>query len=851
MSIASRILSVGQNKVLAGYKKRVRRINEMEPQIQDMSSEAIIHEMITISKAMKDGGNPDKFIERAYALLREHIKRCDGRRAYDVQLLGAFALNDGNIIEANTGEGKTVISHFPAFFKSLQGLQTHIVTVNEYLAKRDAMEMNRLMRDIGVRVGYIYNQQPQDAKKQAYRASIVYGTPSEFGFDYLRDNMVVQMGDKVQRHRDYVIIDEVDSILIDEARTPLIISGQGKDSVDAWGVFARIVKKFKEGRDFEMDESKKTISATEEGLERAEKALGIDDLYAEQYASKYPRYLKQSMTAQFLYHKDKDYIVEDGQVKIVDPNTGRVMEGRRWADGLHQAIEAKEHVKIQQENETYATVTLQNFFRLYHQLSGMTGTAMTEDAEFRKTYGIGVVKIPPNKPSQRKDLNDLIYKDEKSKYAAVVKKIQELNEKGQPVLVGTASVENSEKISKLLKRLGIKHSVLNAKNHEAEARIISQAGRYGAVTIATNMAGRGTDIYLGGNPDDMFTMWLEQQEAKLPRNPQTGELTERVSDADMRTAREQINKLCSDERSKVLKAGGLYVLGTERHESRRIDNQLRGRAGRQGDPGVSQFYVSLDDDLMRLFGGEAMERIQKMMDNLPDDMPISVGLVSKGIENAQHNVESMRYEQRKNTLEYDDVINKQRLAIYKERDALLIGRGIEDKIKTIIDTMSNDLAFQFTDDNVAPDDWNYDALRAAYIVAVKDNDASFIGAGKEGMGSTEEVADALREHMTEKYEKERMRVGKKVIDEVSRRIMLANVDESWREHLTYMDYLKNSIGLRSIGQKDPLTEYRDEAYSAFEFMVDSMYQDSFLSVMNFASKYEKPKPVNGGWKIVH
>lgn len=731
----------------------------------------------------------------------------------------------------------TLTSNFAILMNVIAGKQVHVVTVNEYLSGRDADLCRQSLEGTGVSVGYIYNQQPKESKKEAYACDVVYGTPSEFGFDYLRDNMVVDINDKVQKKHDYAIIDEIDSILIDEARTPLIISGAGSNDVAIYKAFALAVQGLRQGVHFEMDEAKKTISATEKGLQMVEKQLGIDDLYSQEY-NQLPRYFKQALTAQFLYHRDKDYIVQNGEVKIVDPNTGRIMEGRRWSEGLHQAIEAKERVEIQQENDTLATVTLQNFFRLYDKLSGCTGTAMTEDAEFRKTYGMGVVAVPTARPVIRQDMPDVVYKSVKAKFEAIADKIAELNANNQPVLVGTVSVENSERLSKLLTQRGIKHFTLNAKNHEKEAHIVAQAGRAGAVTIATNMAGRGTDIILGGNPDEMLESYKAAILAQRTPDSETGKIDDFIPQAELDEAMRQIKEICKKEQEMVLEAGGLAVIGSERHESRRIDNQLRGRSGRQGDPGYSQFYISLEDDLMRLFGQERMEAIKHFMDKaeLEDDVPLDAPMISKAIERAQRQVESMHFESRKHTLEYDDVLNKQRLAIYAERDMLLGQDDVDMKLDDLESSVADDLAYEYCPPSAPPEDWEYEKLMVAYayLAGGRITDVRFLQQGSPGMDSTEGVAHTILWHLRDEYDSKEKVLGKENMTNIAKRVMLTSVDDAWKDHLNYMDYLKSGIGLRSYGQRDPLIEYKDEAYKAFEFMVDNMYQSALTSIMSMA-----------------
>ena len=839
MGFLSKLLGAGQDKLVKQYRKEAERITALEPKYQAMSDA----ELAALAKQMRaenegKGALAPETMREALALCREHIWRVYHQRAYDVQLMAVMALNDGHVSQCSTGAGKSLSARITAFINVLQGNQVHIVTVNEYLVGRDADDCRACIGGLGVTVGYIYNQQPPESKKQAYACDVVYGTPSEFGFDYLRDNMVKREEDKVQRRRDFAIVDEVDSILIDEARTPLIISGPGTQSAELYEKFAAIMPRLKEGEDFEMDEKKKTISCTEVGLTKVEAALGIDDLYADT-SGKLAGHLMNALKAQFLFHENKDYIVVNGEVKIVDEFTGRIMEGRRWSEGLHQAIEAKEHVKINDENQTIATVTLQNFFRLYTKLSGMTGTAMTEDAEFRKTYNMGVVDIPDNKPCIRDDKPDLVYRTVDAKFNAIANEIEKWHEEGRPVLVGTVSVEMNEKLSRLLKKRGIKHNVLNAKYHEQEAHIIAQAGRYGAVTIATNMAGRGTDIILGGNPTEMMKSYVRQVLAARTPDPETGLVDEYIPQAELDEARRQIEELCAREQEEVLQVGGLCVIGTERHEARRIDNQLRGRAGRQGDPGSSQFYISLEDDLMRLFGRDRMDRISAFMENsdIPEDMPIDAPMVSKAIEKAQHNVEQMYFEMRKGVLDYDDVMNKQRLAIYAERDLILGADDINPKIEEIKEAVVADGTAAYCPAKLPPDDWDEDGLRA-WLVELTGMDleratklVDIAAMDANGNAYPDEVADMLLGEINRLCAEKTEVLGEETMDALERNIMLSVLDRAWTDHLSYMDYLKSGIGLRAYAQRDPLTEYREEAYAAFEFMVDSLYTDTLRTIL--------------------
>ena len=665
MGFVSKLLSFGSDKDLKRYYKLVDKINALEPTYEKMDEEELKKQTDLFRERYANGESLDSMLPEAFAVTREASKRVLGMRHFDVQMIGAMALHEGHIAEMKTGEGKTLVSTLAGYLNAIAGKGVHIVTVNDYLAKRDSEWMGRLYRYMGMSVGLLQNGMPLELKGPAYQADVTYGTNSEFGFDYLRDNMVTYASRRVQRGHHFAIVDEVDSILIDEARTPLIISGAGTKSASTYKDFARAVRGLERGEevvydmlsdpepkeptgDYVMDEAKHTIAATERGLKKIEQRLGIDDVYAD-LSGQLVNHLQQALKAQYMFHRDKQYVVTNGEVKIVDEFTGRIMEGRRYSEGLHQAIEAKEGVLVREENQTLATITLQNYFRLYEKLSGMTGTALTEDAEFREIYKLPVQVIPPNRPVARKDNEDLVYRTIDAKFNAVADEVEARHAKGQPVLVGTVSIESSERLSRLLNKRGVKHQILNAKFHEREAHIVAQAGREGAVTIATNMAGRGTDILLGGNAEELADEMITSQGIELE------EATPEMRAEALAKAKET----CAEERKKVLAAGGLTVIGTERHESRRIDNQLRGRAGRQGDPGETQFYLSLEDDLMRLFGGDRMERVSNMMVSaeMDDDMPIQHKIISKAVEGAQHKVESINFAMRKSVLEYDDVMN--------------------------------------------------------------------------------------------------------------------------------------------------------------------------------------------------
>ncbi|WP_420121125.1 preprotein translocase subunit SecA, partial [Nakamurella sp.] len=780
----------------------------------------------------------DDLLVEAFAVVREAAKRTLGQRHFDVQLMGGAALHLGNIAEMKTGEGKTLVSTLPVYLNALEGKGVHVVTTNDYLAKRDSEWMGRVHRFLGLDVGVILAQQTPDIRRAAYTADITYGTNNEFGFDYLRDNMAWSKNDLVQRGHFFAVVDEVDSILIDEARTPLIISGPADQSSKWYTEFARLTPRLHKDVDYEVDESKRTVGVTEEGVAKVEQALGIENLY-ESVNTPLVGFLNNALKAKELYKKDRDYIVVSGEVLIVDEFTGRVLHGRRYNEGMHQAIEAKERVEIKAENQTLATITLQNYFRLYDKLAGMTGTAQTEAAELHQTYKLGVVPIPPNKPVQRLDEADVIYKTELAKFEAVVEDIAERHEKGQPVLVGTASVEKSELLSKLLLRAGIPHEVLNAKNHAREAAIIAQAGRSGAVTVATNMAGRGTDIVLGGNVDFTADLDLRAKGLSPTETPEEYE-------AGWADAVDEATKRTKAEAEKVREAGGLYVLGTERHESRRIDNQLRGRAGRQGDPGESRFYLSLGDDLMRRVGGGTVEALMTRL-RMPDDVPIEHNFVSKAIKSAQTQVEQQNFEIRKNVLKYDEVMNKQRTVIYDERRRVLDGEDLHEQVQHMITDVITAYVEGATRQGYA-EDWDTDtlwgALRTLYPISVtpesiaKDHGDLTKDSLKEAILADARAAWATREET----------LTPPITRELERRVVLSVLDRKWREHLYEMDYLKEGIGLRAMAQRDPLVEYQREGYDMFAAMLDSLKEESVGFLYNLqvqvvpAEQAQQPTP---------
>lgn len=812
----SKILSFGADKDLKAYQRIVEKINALEPKMQAMSDEELQSQTEKFKARYAEGESLDDLLPEAFATVREASVRTIGQRHFDVQLIGGIALHKGTIAEMKTGEGKTLVSTLAGYLNALSGEGVHIVTVNDYLAKRDSEWMGTIYKFLGISVGLLQNGMRLSLKKPAYEADITYGTNSEFGFDYLRDNMVTRPEMRVQRGHHYAIVDEVDSILIDEARTPLIISGAGTKSAGTYKDFAKAVRGLTPDIDFEMDEAKHTIATTEVGLEKVERALNIDDIYNDE-TGQLVNHLQQALKAEYMFHRDQQYVVIDGEVKIVDEFTGRIMEGRRYSEGLHQAIEAKENVQVREENQTLATITLQNYFLMYDKLSGMTGTAMTEDAEFREVYHVPVQVIPPNRPVKREDLDDLVYRTIDAKFEAVVKDVEERHQNGQPVLVGTVSIDNSERISRILSKRGIKHNVLNAKFHEREAQIIAQAGREGAVTIATNMAGRGTDILLGGNPDVMAEDILRNQGI----NPT--EATQEQKEA----ARKEAKEICATEREAVTAAGGLCVIGTERHESRRIDNQLRGRSGRQGDPGQTQFYLSLEDDLMRRFGGDRMDGVAAMMQRyeLPDDMPIKAKIVTKLVEGAQRKVEEVNFAMRKNVLDYDDVMNKQRQVIYAERNKILDGKDLMELIETVTASTTQRICEEFCYGDA--DEWDLEGLEKWLTeLTGKTNLPAFSDDTK-----FEQLEEDVTAFVQNAFDEKTQKLGEEVMRELAAQVMLRVIDTRWMAYLQEMDYLKTGIGLRGFGQRDPLVEYKTEAYEAFTLLVNTMYEDFLRTIL--------------------
>ncbi|WP_425301735.1 preprotein translocase subunit SecA [Nocardia farcinica] len=836
----TRLLRIGEGRTvkrLAHLADEVLALGSDYEQLTDAELRAKTDEF---KQRYADGETLDDLLLEAFAVAREASWRVLNQKHYKVQVMGGAALHLGNIAEMKTGEGKTLTCVLPAYLNALSGDGVHVVTVNDYLAKRDAEWMGRVHRFLGLEVGVILGGMTPPQRRVAYAADITYGTNNEFGFDYLRDNMAHSLDDLVQRGHNFAVVDEVDSILIDEARTPLIISGPADASSKWYAEFARIAPLLKKDVHYEVDIKKRTIGVHEAGVEFVEDQLGIDNLY-EAANSPLVSYLNNAIKAKELYQRDKDYIVRDGEVIIVDEFTGRILVGRRYNEGMHQAIEAKEGVEIQPENQTLATITLQNYFRLYDKLSGMTGTAETEAAELHQIYNLGVVPIPTNKPMIRVDQSDLIYKTEEAKFNAVVDDVAERHEKGQPVLIGTTSVERSEYLSKQFTRRGIPHSVLNAKFHEQEAQIIAEAGRPGAVTVATNMAGRGTDIVLGGNPDIIADILLRKQGLDPVETP------EEYESAWLPTL-EQVKAQTAADADAVREAGGLYVLGTERHESRRIDNQLRGRSGRQGDPGESRFYLSLGDELMRRFNGAALEAIMTRL-NLPDDVPIEAKMVSKAIKSAQTQVEQQNFEIRKNVLKYDEVMNQQRTVIYGERNRILRGEDMEGQVQNMI----TDVITAYVDGATAEgyvEDWDLEklwtALKTLYPVSLDYRELTGELDGEPRDLSREELREALLEDAHSAYAKREQEIdglaGEGSMRNLERQVLLSVLDRKWREHLYEMDYLKEGIGLRAMAQRDPLVEYQREGFDMFTAMLDGLKEESVGFLFNLQVEVQQPQP---------
>ena len=856
MGIFSKIFKSYSEKEVARVMPIVDKINSLEPEIQKLTDIQLKAKTNEFKERLQKGETLEDILPKAFAVVREASKRVLGMRHFDVQLIGGIILHQGRIAEMKTGEGKTLVATLPVYLNALTGKGVHVVTVNDYLAKRDSEWMGKLYKFLGLTVGLVISRMEPAKKKEAYAADITYGTNNEYGFDYLRDNMVIRKEEMVQRPLSYAIVDEIDSILIDEARTPLIISGTAAQSSDLYKQANEFVRRLKaktlveedakdleqaednEKYDYIIDLKAKSATLTGKGTKKAEEFFKLENLN-DIDNSEIVHHINQALRAHGIMKKDIDYIVKDGEVLIVDEFTGRIMYGRRYSDGLHQAIEAKENVKIANESKTLATITFQNYFRMYDKLSGMTGTAMTEEAEFREIYNLDVITIPTNKPMIRKDLNDIIYKNERAKFRAVVEDIKQSHSKGQPVLVGTVSIENSEKISSILKREGIKHEVLNAKYHEKEAEIIAQAGKYGAVTIATNMAGRGTDIMLGGNAE-----FLAKQEMR--KQGYSDELIEQANahnetdDEEILQARKAFNSYeqkfenkIKEEKEKVLAAGGLKIIGTERHESRRIDNQLRGRSGRQGDPGESRFYIALDDNLMKIFGGDMITSVYNTL-KADENMPIEMGILSKTVENAQKRVEGQHFSMRKHVLQYDDVMNTQREIIYKQRREVLDGENLKEQIQKMMHSVIEQIVETHTTDIGVEKEGVITEAKAILnleLTNLPDNEP--------------EIIDELYKKLIENYEAKEKEIGEENIREFERVVMLKVVDQKWMDHIDAMDGLKDGIGLRAYGQKDPVVQYRIEGFDMFDQMINDIKIDvvKILSHLKGIQKVERKQTV--------
>ena len=848
MGLFSKIFGTYSEKEVKRIMPIVDKINGLEPEISKLSDEELTGKTQEFKKRLNEGETLDDILPEAFAVVREASKRVLGMRHFDVQLIGGIILHQGRIAEMKTGEGKTLVATLPVYLNALTGKGVHVVTVNDYLAKRDSEWMGKLYKFLGLSVGLVIAGMNSEQKQKAYNSDITYGTNNEYGFDYLRDNMVIYKNDMVQRPLNYAIVDEIDSILIDEARTPLIISGTAAESSVLYSQADDFVKRLKSKvlveediKDFDQEEDNekydyivdlkaKSATLTQKGIKKAEDYFKLENLN-DLDNSDIVHHINQALHAHGIMKKDIDYIVKDGEVLIVDEFTGRIMYGRRYSNGLHQAIEAKEHVKIANESKTLATITFQNYFRMYDKLSGMTGTAMTEESEFREIYNLDVISIPTNKPMIRIDNNDVIYKNENAKFRAVVEDIKRSHEKGQPVLVGTVSIEKSEKLSSILKREGIKHEVLNAKYHEKEAQIIAQDGKFGAVTIATNMAGRGTDIMLGGNSEFLAKQEMKKQgfSEELIEQSTTHNETE---DEEILKARETFSKLeqrfdneIKEEKQKVVDAGGLKIIGTERHESRRIDNQLRGRSGRQGDPGESRFYIALDDDLMKIFGGDMVTSVYNTL-GADENMPLEMGILSRAVESAQKKVEGKNFSIRKHVLQYDDVMNTQRGIIYKQRKQVLDGENIHENILHMINSVAEETIQEYVGNG---EDVNKEGLLQEIKTIFNVNDLETLS--KKHL-DVQEITDELKEKALQNYDKKAEEIGQNEIGEVERVVMLKVVDQKWMDHIDAMDELKDGIGLRAYGQKDPVVQYRIEGFDMFDKMVNDIKHDVVKILLN-------------------
>jgi preprotein translocase subunit SecA len=826
-TVLTKIVGSRADRDLKKMRPIVETINQMEPAMKALSDEAVRNKTAEFRQRVERGESLDSLLPEVFAVGREASRRVLEMRHFDVQLIGGMVLHQGKIAEMKTGEGKTLVATLPVYLNSLTGKGVHVVTVNDYLARRDAEWMGKLYRALGLTVGVIQHDMRDQERQDAYRADVTYGTNNELGFDYLRDNMKFDPslfvhriypqlvkdadGKEAEKLFHYAIVDEVDSILIDEARTPLIISGPAEESTDLYYKIDRIIPRLRRDLDFTVDEKTRTVTLTEEGVPSVEKLLQVDNLY-DPSQMHILHHVYQALRAHTLYKRDADYMVKDGQVIIVDEFTGRLMPGRRWSDGLHQAVEAKEHVKIERENQTLATITFQNYFRMYGKLAGMTGTAETEAAEFEKIYWLEVVPVPTNRTLIRDEYADMVYRTEREKLDAVVQEIRDMHDQGRPVLVGTTSIAKSEKLSQMLKRGGVKHVVLNAKYHEMEAEIVAQAGRKGAVTIATNMAGRGTDILLGGNPEYLAKVAVKKkaEEGELPPNA-------------WEEALQKAKKEVANEHEEVVDKGGLHILGTERHESRRIDNQLRGRAGRQGDPGSSRFYLSLEDDLMRIFGSDRISGLMQRM-GMEEGVPIEHGMVTRAIERAQKQVEGQNFSMRKHLLEYDDVMNKQRVAIYRLRREILEGREQREYVLELAENVLEYLLDTHLGPETPPEEWDIEGFRQALGRQYGLDSTTLAGIDWAGL-SREEIRKALSARILEKYQKKEATIGPDLMRTHEKIIMLQVVDTQWKDHLYAMDHLKEGIGLRGYGQRDPLIEYKKESFTMFEAMWDRIEEE--------------------------
>ncbi len=836
VSILKKLFGTKNDREIKRLLDAVDEINVLEPSVSSLSDEQLKARTGALKSRLGAGETIDGMLKDAFATVREVSKRLMNMRHFDVQLIGGLVLHEGKIAEMKTGEGKTLVATLPVYLNALDGRGVHIITVNDYLAKRDAQWMGPIYHFLGLSVGviqhdnsflfdpaYISNDKRINnlrpcTRQEAYFADVTYGTNNEFGFDYLRDNMKYDLSDYSQRELNYAIVDEVDSILIDEARTPLIISGPSEESTDKYFKVNRIIPNFKDEDDFKVDEKLKNVILTDAGSAKVERYLGVGNLY-DPANIELVHHVLQALRAYHLFKRDVDYVVKDGEVIIVDEFTGRLMPGRRWSDGLHQAIEAKEGVKIASENQTLATITFQNYFRMYNKLSGMTGTADTEAEEFAKIYNLDVVVIPTNKPMSRADAPDVIYKNEKAKFNAVIEEIGSCNKKGQPVLVGTTSIEKSETLSHLLKKKGIKHSVLNAKYHEKEAEIVAQTGRLGAVTIATNMAGRGTDIVLGGNPDGLARELLKEK-------------GDEYTEDDFKAAYEKAKAVCEQEKHRVIDAGGLYIIGTERHEARRIDNQLRGRSGRQGDPGASRFYLSLEDDLMRIFGSDRINGLMNLL-KMDEDIPIENKMVTRAIENAQKRVEAHNFDIRKHLLEYDDVMNKQRSEIYSFRKEVLQSESLKDRVFEMLEDEVEEFLALYCPQDAARDEWDLNGLKDALygLFSIKLQAA--------GSGTLGGIRNAIITAAQQAYEDKEKEAGSEVMRYLEKMITLQMIDTQWKDHLLGIDHMKEGIGLRGYAQRDPLVEYKKEAFELFADMSKRIITESLSRLFRVQVKQEE------------